>query len=212
MILIIYASFVQCKQIRSKRYCILLDLRRQYVIIIKLFFLRGKNKQSKKELVSEKEPKVQVEPQTQKGPRLQEALQLPLWAGGIETPPEKRKKSPNRVKMQHILKSRDFARVLEKGDRIKGSKFSLYVLDEADGVLRAGVIIPKKLARRAVQRNYLKRLIYAVFLQKAQKRGDTGTMAVVRLISDISSKKRKELFGEIKAELESLLKKSGMAK
>lgn len=114
--------------------------------------------------------------------------------------------------MRHILKSRDFARVLEKGDRIKGSKFSLYILGEENGVLRTGVIIPKKLARLAVQRNYLKRLIYAVFREKAQKRDEKGTMAVVRLIGDISSRKRKELFGEIKAELETLLKKAGMAK
>lgn len=112
------------------------------------------------------------------------------------------------MKIRHILKSRDFATVLEKGDRIKGSIFSLYLLEEKTGSPAVGIIIPKKLARLAVQRNYLKRLIYAFFREQACFPEKTGPMIVVRLTKDISSTKSRQLSGEFTAELGKLLEKA----
>lgn len=116
------------------------------------------------------------------------------------------------MKIRHILKSRDFAEVLQKGDRVKGGMFALYIAKDEAKNLRVGVILPKKQARLAVQRNYLKRLIYAIFREKAGKLHENRTMAVVRLMKDVSGKKRKELSGESVKDLEMLLKKAGIEK
>lgn len=112
------------------------------------------------------------------------------------------------MKIKHILKSGDFAAILDKGSRIKGKGFCLYVCEQEAGFKAIGVIIPKKSARLAVQRNHIRRLIYAVFREIAAKGTTSGKAVVVRLIQDISGRKRKELTSELREELEQLFIKA----
>jgi ribonuclease P protein component len=109
------------------------------------------------------------------------------------------------VKIRHITKTRDFARILEDGKRIKGRALCLYFLEEegAEG-LSIGTVIPKKLAPSAVQRNYIRRLIYAVCREKA-KGGREGAKIAIRLTQNIRGKKRKDLSKELRGDLEALL-------
>lgn len=74
--------------------------------------------------------------------------------------------------------------------------------------ITAGLIIPKKEAPLAVERNYIKRVIYA-FLADKEKEGMNGAKVVIRLAGKRPFKKR-EVSLEIRKELQKVLQKAGL--
>jgi ribonuclease P protein component len=114
------------------------------------------------------------------------------------------------VKIKHILKATEFADILKTGDKIRGKVICLHLLRAPDeGIAYVGVVIPKKYVPKAVERNYLKRVIYAYF---RSMRGDgiRKVKAVVRVTAGIKQRGKKTTSKEIRAEIESLLRKGGV--
>lgn len=116
------------------------------------------------------------------------------------------------MKIKHIRNKQEFARVLEKGAKQRGKAISLYVLADQEAKKPCiGVIIPKSMAPLAVQRNHMRRLIYAVFQEKAVSRAAAGVFVVVRLIKNIKEEKKAALSLAIRDELKALLFKAGIS-
>jgi ribonuclease P protein component len=74
------------------------------------------------------------------------------------------------VKIDHVLKSEEFKKVLEKGFRVKGKNLALYVLDTPGKRLSVGAILSKKNARLAITRNYIKRVLYSFYRENSSLR------------------------------------------
>lgn len=114
------------------------------------------------------------------------------------------------MKIEHIRKKQEFARVLEKGAKRRGKAISLYILADPEAKTPCiGVIIPKSLAPLAVQRNYMRRFLYSAFRDKALCRAATGVLIVARLIRNTKEEKKTSLARAIQEDLETLLLKAG---
>ena len=70
------------------------------------------------------------------------------------------------VKKKQKLSRNDFSSLLKQGKRVHGSLFSL-TYSKAQNV-KVGVVVSKKVARKAVERNLLRRRVYAVLEKKIQ--------------------------------------------
>ncbi len=115
------------------------------------------------------------------------------------------------MKIQHIKKRQEFARVLEKGVKQRGKAISLYVLaDQEAKNPHIGVIVPKSLAPLAVQRNYMRRLIYATFREQAVSQRSGGVLVAVKLVKNTKGEKKAALSRAIRDELKALLLKAGL--
>lgn len=115
------------------------------------------------------------------------------------------------MKITHLTQAKDFAIVLESGDRVRGKAFCLYILREKGGKgLQAGLIIPKKLAPLAVQRNYIRRLVYAFLRESTSKEIKDGIKIAVRLTENIRGAKKAALSEALKSDLAALLVKAGI--
>jgi len=115
------------------------------------------------------------------------------------------------VKIKHIRKRQEFAKVLETGVKQRGKAISLYVLaDQEAKSPHIGVIIPKSLAPLAVQRNYMRRLIYATFREQAVSQISGGALVAVKLIKNTKGEKKAALASVIREELKALLLKAGI--
>ncbi len=115
------------------------------------------------------------------------------------------------MKIKHILKATEFADILKTGDKIRGKTICLHLLKTPDeGVAYVGVVIPKKYVPKAVARNYLKRVMYAHF---RSMRGDgiRKVRTVIRVTAGIKRQGKKTTSKEIRAEIEGLLRKAGVA-
>lgn len=69
---------------------------------------------------------------------------------------------------QHRLRRRqDFAKVYAKGDRYKGQYLSLriYATKNSSATTQIGFVISKKVSKKAVHRNRIKRQLRAIFWQ-----------------------------------------------
>ena len=116
------------------------------------------------------------------------------------------------MKIEHIRKKQEFARVLEKGAKKRGKAISLYTLADPEAKNpRIGVIIPKSLAPLAVQRNYMRRLLYSAFRDKALFGAAAGTLIVARLTRKTKAEKKRALARAIMEDLKGLLLKEGKA-
>lgn len=74
--------------------------------------------------------------------------------------------------------------------------------------LAAGLIVSKKEVPLAVNRNYIRRIIYA-FLREKEKEAKKGAEIIVKVKRPMPGGKRK-VFLEIRSELEKALAKSGI--
>lgn len=74
--------------------------------------------------------------------------------------------------------------------------------------ITAGLIIPKKEVPLAVERNYIRRAIYA-FLTEKEKNARDGAKMVIRLAGETPFKKKK-ISLELRESLEELLKKANI--
>jgi len=116
------------------------------------------------------------------------------------------------MKIQHVLKSKDFAEIFGKGRKTRGEKISLHIKkcdNEKD--LSVGIVISKRFAARAVTRNYARRLIYAYFRDHGDHlRG--GFKVVVRVIGDLRDLKKRALSTEIRETLGTLIERTEIKK
>ena len=114
------------------------------------------------------------------------------------------------MKLAHIKKSKEFAEVLENGGRTRGKALFFYLLPSSDKEeLRVGTIVAKKFVRKAVRRNYIKRIIYTFFrehLADTQK----GTRVVVRVARGLKAGGKKTIAQAVREDLDSLSRKNGI--
>lgn len=112
------------------------------------------------------------------------------------------------MKIAHIQKSSDFNDVVSRGKKTEGKLLSVYSLRSCEGEpLKVGIIISKKTEKSAVRRNYLRRLIYAFFTEKAPGIKERA-LIVVRVIKTPGENKRKVISKAIREELEKVAEKA----
>ncbi len=112
------------------------------------------------------------------------------------------------MKLEHILKTRDFSDIIKNGKKYKGKSLCLYIKEHVPiKNIAVGVIISKKTAARAVTRNYLKRVIYAFYTDNSEKI-NTGVNIVLRVISPVEKRKRKSAARHVRLELGELTKRA----
>ena len=109
------------------------------------------------------------------------------------------------MKIQHILKSMDFAEVLKNGKKRQEDIVAMHFLkDERKGRVSVGVIISKKNVPKAVTRNYLRRIIYAFFTEQTTRSNDDKKI-VVRITRPIGNVKKGTLSKKVREEMSNLL-------
>ncbi len=114
------------------------------------------------------------------------------------------------MKIKHILKSKEFGEILKNGSKTHGKKISLYVKKEDDGEdISVGIVISRRFVRRAVTRNYLRRLIYAYF-RNHEDSLKSGIRVIVRVNGKLEGLGKKSLSGEIRKTLEELVIRKGI--
>ncbi|MDP8299082.1 MAG: ribonuclease P protein component [Candidatus Tantalella remota] len=116
------------------------------------------------------------------------------------------------MKIDHVLKAKEFSRILHKGRKVSGQLLSLYIEQDARGSrIKVGIITPKKWIPTAVRRNYVRRCIYAHF-RDPEEGIRPGTTVVARVKSDTRGTSRKPLAVTVKSELRELTEKAGVMK
>ncbi len=111
------------------------------------------------------------------------------------------------MKIKHVRKSAEFAEILKKGEKIrKGWITAFFRICPEISRLSAGVIVSKKTEPLATGRNYLRRIIYAVCGEKAD-RFKRKTEIVVRLDGPVKNKSRKEIYGALRNDLTDVLER-----
>lgn len=113
------------------------------------------------------------------------------------------------MKITHLTQAQDFAKVLEGGNRVRGKAFCLYILrgDETKQ-LRVGLIIPKKLAPLAVQRNYVRRLVYSFLRENMVTKTCAGATMAIRLTDNLRDTKRAGMAEALRKDLTNILLKA----
>ena len=158
--------------------------------------------------------KNQIELKAQKKARIPQKELNKLRQGRFEPETEKGKKSSFRVKIKHIRKAEDFSSVLKEGAKRRGKTIAVSAQRNTTGPrkgLEIGVIVTKKSAPQATLRNYIRRVIYAFFIERGQEI-KPGTRIIVRVIRDIKETNRKALSQEIREDLLSAATQLGLEK
>jgi len=78
-----------------------------------------------------------------------------------------------------LKKRKEFEEVREKGRVWHGPKISLAVLERGEGGTRVGVVVSKRVDKRAVERNRLRRLAAEVFRKNWEVWGGPNRWLVV---------------------------------
>ncbi|NQT32118.1 MAG: ribonuclease P protein component [Candidatus Omnitrophica bacterium] len=112
--------------------------------------------------------------------------------------------------MRHIVQSKVFADIMKSGGKVRGKVASLHYRrkNEQKG-LAVGITISKKNVRKAVRRNYIRRLVYLYF-QHAEIAGQKAVEIVVRVGPENATWKKRTISKTIREELEHLSKKAGI--
>lgn len=82
-------------------------------------------------------------------------------------------------KEYRLKKKKEFEEVREKGRVWHGPKISLAMLEKDEGGTRVGVVVSKKVDKRAVERNRLRRLVAEVFRKNWEVWGRQNRWLVV---------------------------------
>ncbi len=109
------------------------------------------------------------------------------------------------IPKKNTLGTKEFSRVIKKGNTFKHQGFTLKVLENRDKKTRIGVAPGKKLAEKSVKKSYYKRLLRHIIkkvLSDFQKNID------IILIAGEPIKKKK--FEDLKKDAETLFKKAGI--
>jgi len=116
------------------------------------------------------------------------------------------------VKIDHIRKAVEFREVLAGGKRQRGKTVGLHSMAGGDKeTFYIGTIITKKLAPKANQRNYIRRVIYGFFNDNKQLLTG-GTKNIVKLTCDTRDIKRRGLSKDIRKEVDEMAHKAGILK
>ena len=114
------------------------------------------------------------------------------------------------MKIKHLLKAQEFVAVFKKGAKFRGRQIIVYVKETAPGTDPAiGVVISKKVAQKAVTRNFVKRLIYGYFRARKGQLIKSANI-VVRIAEEIQGAGRRTLSISLREELDKLLLKAGI--
>ena len=114
------------------------------------------------------------------------------------------------MKIDHIRKALEFREVLAGGKRQRGKTVALHSRTGGDKeTFYIGTIITKKLAPKANQRNYIRRVIYGFFNDNKQFLTG-GTKNIVRLTCDTREIKRRSLSKDIRKEVDEMAHKAGI--
>lgn len=85
-----------------------------------------------------------------------------------------------RLRPAQRLASADVGEALKAGRAVRGPRFSIYSRPNAVGFARLALVVPKKLAPRAVDRNRIRRVAREAF--RLQQEQLVGLDLVVRLV------------------------------
>jgi len=116
------------------------------------------------------------------------------------------------VIVDRIRKTKDFQDVFKNGRKSQGQIFSLYVVRDAEGSsTAAGITVAKKYVAKAVNRNYIRRVVNAAFREKAPalRSGYKVVVKVKRSVDDIG---KKHLSRELRKDLDGLFARAGIVK
>jgi ribonuclease P protein component len=101
------------------------------------------------------------------------------------------------LSLKHRLNREDFQKTISVGRSFKSNYFYLKILPNDVERIRAGVGVSKKLAKKATQKNYYKRLMRHV-LKEALPRLNTGYDAVIIAGDNVKGKKFDKLVDDAK--------------
>ncbi|MBD3426941.1 MAG: ribonuclease P protein component [Candidatus Omnitrophica bacterium] len=111
------------------------------------------------------------------------------------------------MKIKHILRPKDFAEVLENGEKYGAGPLLAYVERiRMRGLPEIGIIVSKKVAPKAVTRNYLRRIIYSYF-RGEQPGWIKGARIIVRVASKVDSLGKRSLSEQIRHSLDQIVRK-----
>jgi ribonuclease P protein component len=104
-------------------------------------------------------------------------------------------------KENRLKKKKDFERIYKKGRGFKGDSLFLKILENKEELTRIGIVVSKKVSKKAVQRNKIKRQMREIMRGMNVKKGfDVVIVAYPSIL--------KKEFSEIKREIIYLLKKA----
>ena len=112
------------------------------------------------------------------------------------------------MKIKHIKKSSVFADIIKNGEKVKEKSIALYFFKRTDEAIpQIGVVISKKAVQKAVTRNYIRRLIYAYFINESEI-SDKNVKLIFRITRSLRGITRKPLSQTIRKELGILINKA----
>ena len=100
-------------------------------------------------------------------------------------------------KENRLSKRKDFEEIRKKGTVRQSPSFGLASLKKDDGERKIGFIISKKISKKAVERNRIKRLL-AEIVRKNMEKIEKGSRMVFLVKQKILGKSQKELEEEFK--------------
>ncbi len=101
-----------------------------------------------------------------------------------------------------LKKKKDFERIFEEGVTMKNSCFFLRLVKNELNITRVGFIVSKKVSRKAVERNRIKRLFREIVRLKMSEIKPGLDMVFIVL-----SNSKEKSFLELKQEIERILEK-----
>lgn len=105
-------------------------------------------------------------------------------------------------KINRIFSRKEFDEVKSHGLLCRGNLISGLVLKKIEGEKRFGVIVSKKISKKAVDRNKIRRLVYLAVQDHIEK-FDDGIRIIFLVRPDIVDKK----YEKVSAEMSSLVQK-----
>ncbi len=111
------------------------------------------------------------------------------------------------MKIRHIANKKEFSEIFTQGKICRGRKIAVYRLnDDTTQRISIGLVLSKKYLPKAVQRNYVKRVIYAYFRESAAKI-PVGEKIIIRVTGKMGTNRtRKEAAKTIIEEIKEITK------
>jgi ribonuclease P protein component len=111
------------------------------------------------------------------------------------------------VKIRHLRTSKEYEELLACCGKFRGKAVIVYhSLSPEETEYRIGTILTKKITPRAVDRNYLKRIIYGYF-SKEKENIRKGNKIAIKLYNKLEGLKRSEKRTAIYSDLDLFMKK-----
>jgi len=104
-----------------------------------------------------------------------------------------------------MKKTREFVRVIRGGKKVKTSFFTLSYQETPSQFLRLGIVVPKRVFKRAHDRNKAKRWIRETFRREKHRLKSSYDLAV-----QVTHAPKDFYFHEVREELMALFEKAGL--